>query len=268
MKLNPKVATLAATLTLAGLSFAGTNQQLVDRLNRTIHEFQQETSEIKALGDATGAKLEDRKKNLDATADLLKGAMTNFESKADDLKMRIDANNTAAENLKAQEATLKQQIDNHNSHCDGTYSDRGYVASCNAEATNLNAQRDSLNSQADRITANANSLNQEHVDLIQYGQGLKERFDQLEADTLEWTTEKKQYITHRNQLISQTHDTLVQLKQLSAQLSNCVDREPADADDAQIKHDCGDVQFDGVRAMLQRLKDVDPSTIMPGEPGQ
>lgn len=254
-------AVLAVALLFAVPVFA--DNQTANSLNSKMNEIIDLANQIKDLDSTTGKRLDDRKKNLDDTADLLKGAVDNLKPKYDDLEMRFEQNQAVIAQLGAEKDQLDAAITAHNGRCSGTFNDQSYVSQCNSEASSLNNQKIDLNNRVDRANDQHTSLVQEGKDLDDYKTGLKQRYDQLSQDTLDWAAQVKQYNADRNELAEKFNAALAQLKQLAGQLQNCIDRLPASADDEQIKHFCGNVQFDGVRANLPRLRDIDPATIMP-----
>lgn len=258
------VTTVLAALLFLSVPVRANDQQAAD-LSSKLADLQSISNQIKVLDDGTGAGLAKRKENLTSTKELLDGASNNAKKRDDELLQAAQAYQAATNQQNANVSQHESAVANHNSRCVGTFSDANYVANCNAEADRLDQWMAQLHQSFLQLKDQQTSLKQQVAAQEQYESGLQERYNQLSQDTLEWAANVKKYNADRNDLLVRWNQALALIKPVAASLDNCIGRLPADADDAQIKHACGNIQFDGVRSTLQRLKDLDPATIMPGE---
>lgn len=215
--------------------------------------------------DFKAKPLADKKRNLDDTTDLLKGAFDNLQKKYDDLNMRIDGHTAKAGPLRDEKQALDASIDSHNGRCGGTYEDQGYVDACNSEAAQLNQQMADFNQRADAYDAEGADLKKEGDDLDDYQNGLKQRRDQLSQDTLDWAAAVKQYVADHNDLVARYNQVVAELQAYENDYSRCMSalhdpNTPADT----VKYQCGDIDFDGKSVTLQALKasDIRPELVI------
>jgi DNA repair exonuclease SbcCD ATPase subunit len=181
------------------------------------------SKQIDQIDNVTFPELKKKQQNLDDVTEMLNGAATHLKAKYADLEQR-DYDHDAA-------------IERHNANqCKGTEEE---CAAYTAEAHRLN-----------EATA---ALKREAADLDTYKQGLRERFEQLSADTIAWSSAVKKAQGDRDDLAERGKTILSSLASYANTYGSCMDRYPDD-DDEGLKHHCGNVQFDGVRENIGKLR--------------
>ncbi len=228
MEKNMKPLSLLVTLALAFVLTAPAKAQEASgaaaSINNLITQIGQTSDKIKDIDENQYPTLAKRKENLDSTTDLLRGAITNLKAKDAVLDQDFAANDAAVAQHNANQCVEK----NHDGSCSA------YTA------------------EANRLNARTAELKQEETDLNQYRQGLKARVDQLSQDTLEWAANMKKLGGEREDLVTRGKSLLQDLGDTAAQYGVCIERYPHDSDE-ELKHHCGNVQFDGVRETIGKL---------------
>lgn len=162
----------------------------------------------------------------------------------DDLKWSADQVNKQVDKYKADRASLDSRMDtqaavisNHNSRCQGTFSDAGFVNSCNAEA--------------DQIDAASGSLNQENSSMNQTLALLKEAIQTQSDETMKVAGQDKAAMARENDLAADEQKILDRLAAIDGQVKSCqsaiakVDANPnSDGAKENMHSVCGSM-FDG-----------------------
>jgi len=207
------------------------------KINTKIAVLNDINDKVKTLDTTDLDALKAKKRNLDDVTDMLKGAVAHLQAKDADLTQEFAANDAAVAQHNANQCVEK----NHDGSC----------SAYQAEANRLNAR--------------TQELKQRESDLNTYRHGLKERYDQLTQDTLDWTAAAKKHDGDRQDLVDKYKSELGELGNAANEYGNCVDRYPKD-DDEGLKHHCGNVQFDGVRESIGKLRQYGTGTHFFGQP--
>jgi uncharacterized protein YhaN len=203
---------LIVTVLAKTIGFAGT----VD-LKDMITELMQQQKQMDRM-TVKSADLDKQKATLSAKDTTIKKSEKDVQAKRQEWIMDNNAN----------EAKKAEAIQ---SGCrpGQTTTDTALAARCNQLAAQINNTTDRLQTRGERIVA-------------QNTQNTKDR-EQLTKDTLAWAASKK----HVNAVIDDLNARIAGLKQfLSAHCTSI----PANATDEEIKHNCGNVQFDGAAPNL------------------
>lgn len=260
---GPKLTKLLSLFSLLLLPALATANDLSDQLNAGTNKLNTLSNQMDVLDKNIGQPLVAEKARLSSTDELLKGAEKNLDAKYDNWSNRVNGPGGYSAQMaihQARIAPFNARTADYNRRCDGTFSDRAHVDACNREKGQLDADADAFQAEYVQLKNLQNSLKQEKETLDYTARGLQDRRKDLSQATLDWAAKVKKYYADRNDLVSSYNQALGQLQQLGGQYGNCVDRLPKNADNEEIKHKCGNIQFDNVREDLQRLRDIKPET--------
>jgi len=222
-----RIRSLFAALTAVAFAFAAVPQPAVALSKDAKQEVANLQQQLNALGDeyvaldATRASVVAEERRLKDVDELLKGAVARHTRNKEEHNQRAAEQRAAAAN--------------HNGRCSGSFSDRNYVAQCNAEADQLNAWGDQVNAKAETIR--------------QMQQGLQERIQGLSQGTLEWAQKMK---AHNGKLEDLNGRRQAFLNRINAVLEDLKKRERisvscAGMTDLESAHRCLQRVWDGAK---------------------
>ena len=216
-----RVRTLLMVLALVFAAVPQSAAALSKDAKQEVANLQQQ---LNALGDeyvaldATRASIVAEEQRLKDVDELLKGAVARYKRNAEERNQRITAQ--------------QAEVVNHNGRCSGTFSDRNFVAQCNAEAAQLNARKAQLIAEVETGR--------------QMKQGLEERIQGLSQGTLEWAQKVK---AHNGKLEDLNGRRQVFLNRINAVLEDLKTRE-------RISVSCvGMADLESAHRCLQRVWD-------------
>lgn len=180
--------------------------------------------QLKNLTDVVLPGLKTRRQTLDATRKTLKTNVSALAAKYVNLSNRMSAQQAKLERHSA------EAVDRACTPC---------VTSYNAESARL-----------DGVSA---SLRDESAVLARENQTIKQEFDQMERDSADCTAAIAKAHNDFRDLITTLDSSLKLLATEATVYASCMNKYPADGD-AGLKRHCGDVQFDHIREVIDRLR--------------
>lgn len=205
--------------TLAGLMVLSVACMLADTVNLE-DMIKEKLAQQKKLADMTVEQknIDAEKPKLDAQDAKNKKTEKDLKAKATEWSMDNDANEAA------KRATI-------NSGCrpGQKTTDIALARRCNQEAAKINTETERLQAVGEKMLADRKELARAQA--------------QLTSDTAAWTVRKK----HNDAVINDLNRRIAALTQYLTGRCNPI---PASATDEQVKHSCGNVQFDGARPNL------------------
>jgi hypothetical protein len=213
------------------------SEEAAFNINKIVKQLNTLSDVVEKVEKETYPALKTRLGRLNDVEDMLKGAVSHQIAKDADLNMRWQEHDNA--------------VSDHNN------------SQCTAPANNPHAC-DAYQAEANRLNAAGVALKQEEAGNNAYKKGLTERYAQLSADTLAYTADAKKANADREDAMKRMQNLLTDITKWANIYGGCMDNIP-NATDEEIKHTCGNIQFDGVRKNLGKVRNQGTGGITPND---
>lgn len=217
-----------AVLTLALVAPARAQEAAAsaEQLNALVGDLHTLQDQIKNMDDSVFPDLKKRRTALDDTDQQVQSAFADLKAKYADLNTRIDEHQ--AEMNRHNAATVDRKC-------------KTCVDAYDEEANSLDLATTDLQKEKTRLDAKK--------------AGLTTRLNQLTQDMTTWLADAQKAVSDFDTMAARVDDDLAHVPSVAAVYGACANKYPRD-DDAGLRQHCGRVDFDDIRATVDKLQSL------------